>query len=237
MDKKRSGDNRKQQGFRRRPEGPKDDYEEKVIKIDRINKVVKGGKRLAFRALVICGNMKGEVSFGLGKAKEVPNAIKKGIDKARRTLVKVKMVDGTLPHEVLGVYGASKVMLRPARPGTGVIAGGAVRILLEFAGFKNVVAKSLGSGNPINTVKAVMQGLSQCRDLKEQVALRGKPLYVHLPASVKEADAKKIQKAEEAAAAAEGKADSKKATSDAGSVAKKDGSRNAEPVAARTSDK
>jgi small subunit ribosomal protein S5 len=156
-----------------------DEIVEKVIKIGRVNKVVKGGKRLAFRALVISGDLKGRVGYGLGKAKEVPAAIKKGIEKSRRNLVSVNIVDGTLPHVVVGKYGASRVLLRPARKGTGVIAGGAVRILLETVGFTDVVAKSSGSGNPINTIKATLDGLLQCKKLEDEVKLRGKSLDVY----------------------------------------------------------
>jgi small subunit ribosomal protein S5 len=152
---------------------------EKVIKIDRVTKVVKGGKRLAFRAFVIVGDGRGKVGYGLGKSKEVPVSIRKAIDRAKKTMQKVNLVDGTLPHEVLGRFGAAKVIIKPAKQGTGVIAGGAVRILLEAAGLKDVVAKSIGSSNQINTAKAALNGLNLCRDLEEQEKIRGKKLYVY----------------------------------------------------------
>jgi len=168
MEQRRSNDRNK----------PEDSIVEKVIKIDRINKVVKGGKRLAFRAFVIAGDQNGKVGLGLGKSKEVPAAIKKGVEKARKHLVNINIVNGTLPHEVIGEYGSARVILKPARPGTGVIAGGAVRILLESLGLKNVVAKSLASRNPINCARAALVGLQQCKDLKSESAIRGKQLPV-----------------------------------------------------------
>ena len=151
---------------------------EKVIKIDRINKVVKGGKRLAFRAFVIAGDQNGSVGLGLGKSKEVPAAIRKGVEKARKHLVAINIVNGTLPHEVIGRFGAARVILKPARPGTGVIAGGSVRILLESLGLKNVVAKALASRNPINCARAALQGLQQCKNLEQESVIRGKSLPV-----------------------------------------------------------
>lgn len=157
------------------------DFVEKVIKIDRVTKVVKGGKRLAFRAFVIFGDLNGNVGFGLGKSKEVPVAIRKAVDRAKKSCQKVNLVKGTIAHSIIGEYGSSKVIIKPARPGTGVIAGGAVRILLESVGIKNVVAKSLGARNPINAVKAAMNGLLACKDLKEEELIRGKklPVYVY----------------------------------------------------------
>jgi small subunit ribosomal protein S5 len=152
---------------------------EKVIQIDRVTKVVKGGKRLAFRAFVIIGDKQGMVGCALGKSKEVPVAIKKGIDKARKSFVKINVVDGTIPHDVIGIHGASKVIIKPARPGTGVIAGGSIRILLEAIGIKNVVAKSTGSPNPINAAKAALNGLILCKNLKRENKCRGKILPVY----------------------------------------------------------
>ena len=136
---------------------------EKVVKINRVNKVVKGGKRLAFRAFVICGDKNGSVGFGIGKSKEVPVAIKKAVEKAKKSLDKINVYEDTLPHEVRAKFGSSKVLIRPAKKGTGVIAGGAVRVILEAVGFKNVVAKSLGSRNPINTAKAAKDALLKCK--------------------------------------------------------------------------
>ena len=161
-------------------------YMEKVIRINRVTKVCKGGKRLAFRALVIVGDQKGKVSIALGKSTEVPGAIKKGIERAKKSLQSVNIVEGTLPHEIMGVFGSAKVIMKPASPGTGVIAGGSVRILLEAAGLKNVVAKSLGSDNPINTARAALQGLAALRSKEQEEANRGKRLpirYVKLDES------------------------------------------------------
>ncbi len=154
---------------------------EKVIRIDRVNKVVKGGKRLAFRAFVIAGDHKGNVSFGLGKSKEVPTAIKKAVERAKKSLKSIRIVEGTIPHEVVGVYGASRVIIKPAKPGTGVIAGGAVRILLESAGYKNIVAKSLGSRNAINATQAALAGLLSLKDRSIEEKIRGKklPIFIH----------------------------------------------------------
>ena len=151
---------------------------EKVIRIDRVNKVVKGGKRLAFRAFVISGDQNGKVSFGLGKSKEVPAAIKKGIERAKKNLRPIALVEGTIPHDVIGEYGATKVIIKPAKPGTGVIAGGAVRILLEAAGLKNVYAKVLGSRNAINAARAAMTGLLLCKNKESEEKTRGISLPV-----------------------------------------------------------
>lgn len=151
---------------------------EKVIRIDRVNKVVKGGKRLAFRAFVISGDQNGRVSFGLGKSKEVPAAIKKGIERAKKNLRPVALIEGTIPHDVIGDYGSTRVIIKPAKPGTGVIAGGAVRILLEAAGFKNVYAKVLGSRNAINAARAALQGLLLCKNKETEEKLRGMSLPV-----------------------------------------------------------
>jgi small subunit ribosomal protein S5 len=161
-------------------ERPEDNFIEKVIRIDRITKVVKGGKRMAFRAFVISGDGKGSVGIGLGKSKEVPVAIKKAIEKARKSSSKVNITKGTLPHVIEAHFGASRVMMKPAKPGTGVIAGGAVRILLEALGLKDVVAKSLGSRNPINSAKAALVCLSTCKSLSEEVLVRGKALPVYI---------------------------------------------------------
>lgn len=154
---------------------------EKVIQISRITKVVSGGKRMAFRAFVIVGDGAGNVGIGLGKSKEVPAAIRKAVDHAKKSMVSLNLVEGTLPHETNGRFGASKVVLKPARPGTGVIAGGSIRILLEVAGFKNIVAKALGSNNAINSAKAGLDGLLKCKNYEEESKLRGKSLPVRQP--------------------------------------------------------
>lgn len=173
---------------------------EKVIRIDRVNKVVKGGKRLAFRAFVITGDQNGNVSFGLGKSKEVPVAIKKSIDRANKSLTNVKVVEGTVPHEVIGEYGSSRVIIKPAKPGTGVIAGGAVKILLEAAGYKNVVSKVLGSRNVINATKAALQGLQSLKVLEEEQKVRGKKLPVFIHKLEEDEPKKPVAKKEEATA-------------------------------------
>ena len=142
---------------------------DQVISINRVTKVVKGGKNLSFSALVVVGDQQGRVGYGMGKAKEVPVAIRKGIDKAKKSLIRVPMMGSTVPHAVVGVFGAGRVVIKPAQEGTGVIAGGPVRAVMESAGIKDVVTKSLGTANPGNVVKATFEGLGQLRS-REQVA-------------------------------------------------------------------
>lgn len=142
---------------------------ERVVHISRVAKVVKGGKRFSFSALVVTGDGNGRVGFGLGKAREVPEAIRKAIEGAKRSMVRVPVSDGTIPHDVLGVYGAAKVVMKPASPGTGVIAGGPVRAVVEAAGIHNILTKSLGTSNPHNVVKAVMDGLEKLAIQKRMV--------------------------------------------------------------------
>lgn len=149
------------------------EFKDQVISINRVTKVVKGGKNLSFSALVVVGDQNGKVGFGTGKAKEVPSAIKKGVDKAKREMITVPLKGSTIPHPVVGVFGAGRVMLKPATEGTGVIAGGAVRAVMEAAGVRDVVTKVLGSTNPNNVVRATFQGLRDLRSADQVARVRG----------------------------------------------------------------
>ena len=152
------------------------DLQENVVFINRVAKVVKGGRRFSFAAVVVVGDGKGKVGAGLGKAAEVPEAIRKGVEDAKKNMITVALKNGTIPHPMLGVYGAGKVVMKPAAEGTGVKAGAPVRAVLAMAGIRNILTKSLGSSNPINMVRATLDGLSKLENAETVAALRGKSL-------------------------------------------------------------
>lgn len=165
--------NRRGADEKRERDGQTSDWEEKIIQVRRVTKVVKGGKKLSFRAVVAVGNGKGQVGIGVGKAAEVISAIQKGVVDARKQLITVPLVGATIPHQIVGKRGSSRIMLKPAAKGTGVIAGGAARSILELAGIGDVLSKSLGSRAPLNVARATIDGLKSLRTFEEAARLRG----------------------------------------------------------------
>lgn len=161
--------NRRQFRENERPE-----FDERIIDINRVAKVIQGGRRFAFRVVVVVGDNRGNVGYGIGKARSVPDAIRKALEDGRKNMEPVPMVGNTIPHEIIGVHGAARVLLKPASPGTGIIAGGGVRPVLEAAGYRDILSKSLGSKNVLNVIAATVEGLNRLKDVREEARNRGK---------------------------------------------------------------
>jgi small subunit ribosomal protein S5 len=168
----------RRQGFQ---DQDRSEYDERIIDITRVAKVVKGGRHFAFRVSVVVGDNRGNVSVGIGKARSVPDAIRKALDSARKSMEPVAIVGSTIPHEIVGIHGSARVLLKPASPGTGVIAGGGVRAVVEAAGYRDILSKSLGSANVLNVLLATMNGLRGLKSVQQVAADRGKDVSEVLP--------------------------------------------------------
>src|SRR5579864_8719868 len=188
--------------------GERSDLTDRVVRVNRVSKVVKGGRKFSFSALIVVGDMNGRVGAGIGKAREVTEAIRKGMDVAKRNMITVPMVGTTIPHEVRYKWGAAKIMLKPAAPGTGVISGGAMRAVIETAGIKDILTKSHGTNNPINTVRATLAALQQLKTAQQVAELRGKEVEQivgkRLAAAYRAAEPKSTPQSGDGAAAAAG---------------------------------
>ena len=181
MAKQQQQQDQKRERRPRREEVERDEFDERVIDITRVAKVVKGGRHFAFRTVVVVGDNKGNIGLGIGKSRAVPDSIRKATERARRNMVPVALADTTIPHPVIGRHGGAEVLLKPASPGTGVIAGGGVRAVLEAAGIRNILSKSMGSANILNVAFATFDGLRQLKNAQTLAAMRGKTTEEVLP--------------------------------------------------------